>query len=296
MPTTEALLYLHDVVGLPWDAKTCDAAAAAGSIDCLDYAHASGCPWHSETCTVAAARGNLHCLAYPHGHGCEWSTSVILKAACNGHLECLRYAHTHGCPYNANRPVNCPPIELMGPPAHLTNHACAVTPVSIPCLTYLQEVMGCAWDPDGSECKLAFQRGDLELLQYIHSHGGLLCTQFDVLCPDDRWFNPTKCSQQFIIGELWTIVGNPDKRAECLLYVHCYGGCKVKQPEWHSEVGRLALQMIKARRAAVLLSFHAAGRARVGGPVIAAAHAGMRRMPSDIIQEIIYAAGLQVSV
>lgn len=59
-------------------------------------------------------------------------------------------------------------------------------------------------------------------------------------------------------------------------------------------VGNMALETIEARRVAVLLSFHAAGRAHVGGPLIAAAHAAMQRMPSDILKEIICAAGLKV--
>ncbi len=50
--------------------------------------------------------------------------------------------------------------------------------------------MGCAWDPEGTECKLAFEWGELELLQYIHSHGGVLCTHFEQLCPEsEAWLN-----------------------------------------------------------------------------------------------------------
>ncbi len=120
----------------------------------------------------------------------------------------------------------------------------------------------------------------MELLQYIHSHGGVLCTQFELLCPDSNvWLN--------LNGEY------AERNAMCLLYVHCYGGCRVKGV-WHTKVGRLVLAIIKARRLAVLLSFHAAGKAHGVGPLIAAAHAAMQRMPSHLVQEIIGGAGLQV--
>ncbi len=78
----------------------------------------------------------------------------------------------------------------------------------------------------------------------------------------------------------------------CLLFVHCYGGCQVKNV-WHTKPGKLALEAIKARRVAVLLSFHTAGTVRVGGPSISAAHAAMQRMPSHLVWEIMCAAGLQ---
>ncbi len=66
MRTAEDLMYVHDVLGLPWDASTCKAAAICGSIDCLSYAHASGCPWDQSICVAAAGFGRLDCLAYAH--------------------------------------------------------------------------------------------------------------------------------------------------------------------------------------------------------------------------------------
>ncbi len=263
MYTAEALMYVHDVYGLPWDSDTCAAAAEAGSIDCLSYAHASGCPWDSDTCTSAAGSGSLHCLAYAHEHECAWGTSVLPYAAHKGHLECLKYAHTHGCPYL--------PKRMM---------IAVVRASSIPCLAYVRDVMGCPWDPNGIESSIAFQWGDLERLQFIHTHGGMLCTQFELLCPD---------------GETWLEADGitAERKAMCLLYVLCYGGCQVKRI-WHPKVGKLALEAIQARRVAVLLSFHVAGRARVGVPLIAAAHAVVQRMPSHLVWEVICAAGLQV--
>ena len=270
-------MYVHDVLGLAWDVYMCSAAAAIGSLDCLSYAHASGCPWNSKTCEVAARVGNLHCLAYAHEHGCEWGTTVLHDATRYGQLECLKCAHTHGCPIAASLPASVSLVD-SGMPLYLTTQA--VYASSMPCLAYVHEVLGCAWDPEGTEYKLAFQRGDLELLQYIHSHGGVLCTQFELLCPNrNTWLS--------------AFSNDVERKAMCLLYVHCYCGCQVKGV-WNTKVGSLALEIIKAKRLALLLSFRAAGKTHVGGPLIAAAHDAMQRMPNDILQEVICAAGLQV--
>ncbi len=61
-----------------------------------------------------------------------------------------------------------------------------------------------------------------------------------------------------------------------------------------TKAGNMALETIKARRVAVLMSFHTAGKVCDGPQQIVAAHAAMQRMPRDIVQEIIRIAGLQV--
>ena len=126
MQSVEELMYVHDVLGLPWDADTCEAAARSGSIDCLGYAHASGCPWDALTCATAAAFGRLHCLAYAHEHGCEWSSSTVESATQNGEVECLKYAHTHGCPFTATSPFHWTVSHFWcrpGQPMYLTTEA-----------------------------------------------------------------------------------------------------------------------------------------------------------------------------
>lgn len=215
LPSAEVLMYGHDVLGLSWCSDTLLMAALAGSIDCLSYAHACGCPRDELTCAAAAVAGNVQCLAYANEHGYEWDMDVLRIAARKGHLECLKYLNTHGCPYTAKVPHLGPVMfDRTGVPTYLTTEA--VIGSSIPCLAYVHEAMGCAWDPKGSECKRAFQRGDLELLQYVHSHDGVLCTQFELLCPDSGpWLEDSSA--------------DADKKAMCLLYVLCYGGCQVKQ-------------------------------------------------------------------
>ncbi|CAL8469386.1 g8927 [Coccomyxa elongata] len=273
MPSAETLMYVHDVVGLPWDIKTFAAAAMFGNIDCLSYAYASRCPCNSKTCASAAEAGSLRCLAYAHQHECETIGKLVLySAASSGQLECLKYAHTHGGPYIASRPFVS---YWSGRKPYLPS--IAVIGSSIACLAYVHEAMSCAWDIEGSECKLAFETGKLELLQYIHSHGGNLCTLSELPCPDNG---------------LNAVGADAERKAMCLLFVHCYGVCRVKNV-WHTKPGHLALEAIKARRVAVLLSFRTAGTARVEGPWIAAAHAAMQRMPSHLVWDIMCAAGLQ---
>ena len=271
MVTAEALLYVHDVMEIPWDAMTSAAAAMFGSIDCLSYAYASGCPWDSRTCRNAAGAGSLHCLSYAHEHGCEWRRDVLLAATSGGHLECLKYAHTHGCPDTPSRDYCSWSMEP------LTTQAAHAS--SLPCLVYVHEVMGCSWDPEATESRWAFQKGNLELLEYIHTQGGALCTPNQVNPNTTLWLHDNDTEAE--------------GRAMCLLYLRCYGGFEMEAIR-HTRVGQLTLDKIKVRRAAVLLSFSAAGAARAEAPMIAAAHAAMQRMPTHIVHEIICAAGLQL--
>lgn len=178
-PSAEMLMYVHDVVGLPWDTQTFAAAARFGDIDCLSYAYASRCPCKSKTCASAAKAGSLRCLAYAHEHRFERDSRFVLySAACSGQLESLKYAHAHGCPYIASRPFTS---YWSGPEPVL--QCLAVIGSSVACLAYVHEAMSCAWDIKGSECELAFEAGELEMLQYIPSHGGNLCTLSEVPCP-----------------------------------------------------------------------------------------------------------------
>ncbi|BDA47192.1 hypothetical protein COCOBI_10-0370 [Coccomyxa sp. Obi] len=89
--------------------------------------------------------------------------SVKPDVAGKGHLECLKYAHTQSEMMVAMI-ANWRADQQWASTKALLTHA-AIFGSSMPCLVYLREVMGCAWDAKGSECTLAFQRGDLELLQ-----------------------------------------------------------------------------------------------------------------------------------
>lgn len=65
----------------------CDAAAAAGHLPILKYAHENGCVWNWWTCVVAARGGHLGCLKYAHENGCEWEDWMCIVAVKEGHRD-----------------------------------------------------------------------------------------------------------------------------------------------------------------------------------------------------------------
>ena len=144
----ECLQYAHSL-GLPWDYTTCKAAAAGGHLECLQYAHSNGCPWNSETCNVAAAGGHLECLQYAHSNKCPWNFSCYYAAA-GGHVECLQYAHSNGCRWDSE---TCKAAAAGG---------------YIECLQYAHS-NGCAWGY--TTCKAAVEGGHIECLKYALSNG-----------------------------------------------------------------------------------------------------------------------------
>lgn len=110
-----------------WDATTCAAAASAGHLACLqfahrngcvwdhhaycgaiagdhracfDYAHSNGLSWHVDVCVAAVRASNPEYLRLVHERGCPWDETVTLECAAGGHSMCLEYALEHGCPLN----------------------------------------------------------------------------------------------------------------------------------------------------------------------------------------------------
>ncbi|BDA47212.1 hypothetical protein COCOBI_10-0570 [Coccomyxa sp. Obi] len=278
-PSAEALMYAHDILGLSWDAHTCAEAAAAGSIACLSYAHCSGCPWESDVCSSAAAAGSMACLVYAHEHGCEWTLNTCAAAAGSGHLDCLVYARTHGCQWDADTchsAAGSGNLKILayayenGCPWDASTCAAAAGAGSLECLV---------WHAKGSEWKCAFFQGRCDVLEYIHQHGGALCGQEELMGMTGRLYS-------FLDSE-----GVLDGKARCLLYMHCFGGRKLP-PLRGRIVGERVLALMQQRRAAVLLSFWAAGRARAGSRSSNAAHAAMASVPADLIKEIFCMAKL----
>lgn len=378
-PSAEALMYVHDILGMPWDAHTCAAAAAADSIDCLSYAHCSGCPWHASVCSGAAAAGSMACLVYAHKHGCVWDWETCEAAADRGHLDCLVYAHTHGCQWDERtcsaaafdgnietlayafengcrwdaytcsaaayagsmeclvyaHELGCPwdahTCERAAPNGDLQclryahergccwdertlyaaarvgdikclmyahkqgcpyddaaaaqsrnrslTFAAVQREMSLPCLKYVCESIGCSWDARGTEWELAFREGRCDVLEYIHLHGGSWCREEELLEMKE---------ELHCVGVLF------EGRARCLLYMHCSGGCKLP-PLRGTAVGERVLALMQERRAAVLLSFWAAGRAQAGSRTADAAHAAMGMVPVDLIKQIICTAKLLIT-
>jgi hypothetical protein len=80
VPTTPLLMKLHSE-GCQWDERTCDAAAQASSLECLQYAHENGCPWDSKTCSEALQHANTNCLRYAVEQGCPLGADILCHAA-----------------------------------------------------------------------------------------------------------------------------------------------------------------------------------------------------------------------
>ncbi|BDA49798.1 hypothetical protein COCOBI_14-4180 [Coccomyxa sp. Obi] len=268
----ETLAYAFEN-GCDWDEATCCAAAYAGSIDCLVYAHERGCPWNGLTCERAAAHGHLQCLRYAHEQGCCWDQRTLYAAARAGDIDCLMYAHEHGCPYdNAAALLHC---------KHGLTFEAVHGKMSLPCVKYVCENMGCSWNPWGTEWERALLEGRCDVLEYIHLHGGAWCGQEKLLGMEEEL-------------RLWDLGGSFEGRARCLLYMHCCGGCKLP-PLRGIKVGERVLALMQEKRAAVLLSFQAAGRARAGGRAADAVHAAMAMVPTDLIKQIICTAKLLIT-
>eukprot|EP01032_Pedospumella_encystans_P008286 gene8286-9854_t len=77
-----------------------DVAARLGKLESLRALHKLGVPWDEKTCAAAAAGGNLECLKYAHERGCEWDEGTTVEAVLNGHMECLEYAYDEGCMFH----------------------------------------------------------------------------------------------------------------------------------------------------------------------------------------------------
>ena len=80
-----------------WSSEYADDAAAAGHIDCLDYARKHGYAWNSVTTELAAREGHLSTLAHAHSNGCPMDSDCLDAAMEGGHLACVKYAHENGC-------------------------------------------------------------------------------------------------------------------------------------------------------------------------------------------------------
>ncbi|BDA47217.1 hypothetical protein COCOBI_10-0620 [Coccomyxa sp. Obi] len=149
--------------------------------------------------------------------------------------------------------------------------------MSLLCLKYVHENMGCSWHEWGIEWKHAFLRAQHDVLEYIHLNGGKWCKEEELLKLD--FVNSKR-----LIG----------KRAQCLLYMHCCGGCKLPSLRG-TKVGERVLALMQERRAAVLLSFWTAGRVRAGNCAVDAAHAAMDVMPAELIRQIICIAKVVIA-
>ena len=91
---------------LPWDEETCEAAAAGGLLDVLQWAREQGCPWDPPVCAAAARGGHLHVIqlarTLPTKERCPWDEETCAAAAGGGHLELLRWVRQRRAPWDEN--------------------------------------------------------------------------------------------------------------------------------------------------------------------------------------------------
>lgn len=169
---------LHSMFGnSKWSVKVCEAAARAGSLECLQYAHQQGCPWNRFTCEAAAHGGHILCLRYAHAEGCAWDAQTCIAAAAGGHLECLRFAHEKGCRWDSHTTAAAAETGQLVCLQYAHEHQCpwgaAVAVLAaqggfLSCLSYAHE-NGCPWD--SATMVAAAKAGHFECLKYAHSNG-----------------------------------------------------------------------------------------------------------------------------
>jgi hypothetical protein len=102
----EALQYVR-TLGYPWDAWSCSAAAAGGHLAVLQWMHAQEppCRWDEWTCSGATRGGHLAVLQWVRTQEppCPWDEETCSAAAEGGHLRVLQWARAQEppCPWDA---------------------------------------------------------------------------------------------------------------------------------------------------------------------------------------------------
>ena len=71
--------------------RWCDAAASAGHLDCLVYAHARGHVWATKTTYAASRSGHMACIDHLCRHGCRFNARAGEGAAQGGHVDAVVY-------------------------------------------------------------------------------------------------------------------------------------------------------------------------------------------------------------
>ncbi|AGO84769.1 Ankyrin repeat domain containing protein [Pandoravirus salinus] len=176
------LAYARYKLGLPWGAKTCQAAAREGRVDCLMLAHRNGCPWNSDTTRVAAANGHLDCFLYARKEGCETPRVCALAAVRNGHAAIFDAIITSADGNHALDAQMCERAAIGGhlrlvqricvsgavPGAHALHYAVRAGNTSIVRYFVEEHGMYARWTLDS-----AIQSGSLETVRFLCESFGL---------------------------------------------------------------------------------------------------------------------------
>eukprot|EP00953_Heterococcus_sp_UTEX-ZZ885_P015554 8755-Heterococcus_DN1.PRE.1 len=137
-------------LGVPFTGEICDGAAASKSVHAvqkLEWLHlVQRCPLPTAGTPPAAATITLADLIAPR--------DITATAAANGYIVVLRWLKEQGCEFS-----------------QVTTHRAAAQPNNLLVLQYLHEE-ACPWHDE--VCAAAAASGDLEQLQWVHAHGGVL--------------------------------------------------------------------------------------------------------------------------
>jgi len=118
------------------------------------------------TCAAAAQGGHLEVLKFLRENNCRWNKWVCLAAAKQGHLELLKWAWQNGAPWDMK---SCAACELR--------IADIAPPVGIAPIAYSGQlaILRFAIENGGTfhpnTCRIAAERGDLEILKWAREHG-----------------------------------------------------------------------------------------------------------------------------
>lgn len=145
--------------------------------------------------------------------------------------------------------------------------------------------MGCQWHFTGRESLTAFLNGTYWVLEYMNAHGGPLWPKLVEVV------HPRSDDSARLLGEQPT-EDLRKCRARCLLFLHIYSLQGVDAKCWETPVGRTALQLMEARRAALTQAVVFVGVGTSEGAKMNGEHMAVTRLPSDVAEQILRYARL----
>jgi hypothetical protein len=154
-------------------------AAAAGSLEVLQWLKKRGFPLGTYTSIAAASRPhNLPVLQYLHEHGCEWHKSCCSKTGAAGDAEQLQWLCDQGaeidtfCAFRAAESGSVQVFEVLQQQgvefgSHAMEQAAAFGHLQL--CQWLRNDADCEWSSDVLEC--AAYKDSLELVRWLLDSG-----------------------------------------------------------------------------------------------------------------------------
>lgn len=136
-------------------------------------------PWNEKTCSAAAYHGNLEALKWARNQGCPWNEETFHNAIESEDIATIQYCIDNGCPSDndiykdimSQRKICFQILKLLHKNGHeWTEDACAAAASFYrgrKILRWLRYI-GCPWDV--RVCNLAVQNNNLMLLKYAHEN------------------------------------------------------------------------------------------------------------------------------